>query len=300
MNKPYFEFKKYRSFDQIIEGGFKFLRLNFKQMIGIIWKQNAVYLMAFLVAVFLFYYYFNNFYFSVLSNNTESIDEMIQSVSVSGFVGILAFVVIASIVFSVRYYAGIFGYIKSYIDNKGKVDEQFIAEYTKQKFWGFIGLVIISAIILFIATLFLIIPAIWLSVPITIATAAFFLDNFSITDAITKSMDFVKEKWWFSLGVIIVTAIIISLLQFVFNAPATIYTMIKAIAAVKIDPNKIQTAMANDPIMVIFNVFTIIGKYLLTMLNIAILSVLYYSLKEYHTAEGSLSKIDSIGENRNN
>ncbi len=296
MKAKYFEFQKYRNFDQIIEGGFIFLRQNFKPLMQMIWKVNAVYIVAFIVGMIGFYYYFFGLYSDFISSGIKGTKVDINDDNFTTLIFLGLFIIVASIVFFVRFYGTIYGYIKSYINGNGKVDEIFIRNFISKKSMGYVGLVIVSAFLLVIAFLLLIIPGIWLSIPLSIAVSAYFLDYDNVADSITKSIDYVKTKWWFSFGVIFVVGIIISLLQMVFNAPSSIYTIIKAISGMDLEnPAAFQSPITNDPIMILFQVISIIGRVFLSILQIITMAILYYSLKEYHTSEGSLSKIDRIG-----
>jgi len=311
-----FEIKKQRNISQIIEDSFAFFRVNFKKLIKIIWEQNRYFIIGLLISYFMFiYYYYGMFNFATLRDNTKFEDMLTPQFAVTA----LALLVFSTIFF-LRFFTAILGYLKYYNPETEEVDEEKVKELVNYKFWGLIVLSIILFILMFIigALLFalftglsmlggfgvflgviLLLPIIfYLIVYFTLVYYVYILDDVSYGEALTRTMDYLKNRFWFSLGVMFLMGLIIGLIGIVFQAPVSIYMAVKTMMMIK-EPNQAAQLVAGggDIIISIFSVISYVGQTILRILYFIAISFLFYSLKEYHTGESLLEKIDKIGDN---
>jgi hypothetical protein len=218
------------------------------------------------------------------------------------------------------------GYIRVYKENNGVVEPEKVNEYIKGKFWGLIGLSFYIGIIVLIvfvlgASLFaalgsigsigvvLIIIlgfaafvfAVYASTTLTFAYPIYFFDDTSVTESVSLSFKYIKNKWWFSFWVLFVVGLIIGLLGLAVNMPVNIYATVKDLSVID-ESNSVNTivSQSGDIIVSLLSVLSLIVEYILKVVYLIALALLYFSLKEYHTQEGILGKIDSIGKQDNN
>jgi len=317
--KKVFEFKKQRNFDDIIESSFRFFRLHIKKIIQIFWKYNKITTLGLFISYFFYNYYafqLTNFLFGVKNKNIESgaVDSL--------WLGLVNLVfVVFSFIFFVRFVLTIFGYIKSYIKNEGQIKEKEVMDLVNTKFWPFVGasflLVLLLIIIIVLGTLFFlgfskmgsfgVAIAVLLFLPLVFYIITFMnlyfqvyiFDEVSASEAISLTMSYLKDKFWFSFLVTFVLGIIIWLLGMVFNAPILIYSFIKGLMLAK-DPDVINQMTQGDLFISFFSLISLAGETVLKVLSVIGGVILYYTLKEYHTNEGLLEKLERLNAKNNN
>jgi len=323
--KKIFEIKRQRSVDEIVEDAFNFFKQHAKSIIKLIWEQNRFIIAGLLLSYFFYVYY----YFGSLNNILKFNGRQYESTSeidifTPGFALVAMFLFIFSIIFLPRFFSTITGYIKYYRSDNQDTDIDKVKNFVQQKFWGLIGLtivlfllIILLGVISFIiggllsaagsAGAFLIIalalPALaYAIIYFTMVYYVYVFEDIDVSTALSKTKDYLKHRFWFSFGVMLVMSIIIGLIGMVFNAPVSIYIMVKMLMLAK-EPDTISQSYSGDLFIALLSVISYVAQLILRILFIIALSFLYYSLKEYHTGEGLQDKIDQIGseyENRDN
>ncbi len=286
MNNTLHQFKKIRTISEVLEDGFSFLQKHYRKMLKIIWESNKYYLLLFFILNIIFYYKYS------MMINELLLNDKINNFGVATIFGLL--ISLYSIFLTARIYSAAYGYLKSYIKNNGEIKEEEIYNFINSKWLGYILLSFLSVIILFLGFLFFIIPGIYLLVPIVLSFTVYFMEGKGITEAISKAFSYIKGKWWYSFAIIMLTYIIIIILNSLVSFPATLYALIKIMGTVKTEGENISQA-TGDPVLAFLNVITIIAKLFISVIQVPVMVFLYFSLKEYQTAEGALEKINQIG-----
>ena len=308
-----FIFKKERTFDGIIEGSFHFFSKHIKQMLRMFWRNNTVLIVGFIISYFLYYFFYFGMFDDIASMRDNLDIVRLKTMGVK-FVLILLLMVFFSIWFYVKFLGFVMGYMRVYMENEGEVDEEKVEAYAKRKFWGIIGLTLllmfvfglffgllmgvlamIGGMISGLLTIFILIPLVfYISVLVSLVYQAYFYDDLDVADAISTTMRYMKNKFWFSFFVILIMGILVGLIGLLFNLPTIVYTYLKELLLVK--NNDISNySGAGDVVVSAFSVFAIVAQYILKILVIISSTLLYFHLKEYHTHEGTLERIDSIG-----
>ncbi len=317
-----FEFQKERSLDTIIEASFKLLRKHFKPMFSILWKYNAPIIIAFFASYFLYFYLFFGQFNNLMRNITVPNYNLFSDPKL---VVVILILIVTAVIFYPRFYATIMGYIRVYKENNGIVEPEKVNFYIKEKFWGLIGVGLLLSLIVFgivilgalvfagfsalgsigvafsvflgIAAFFFVIYA---STTVTFAFPLYFFDDVSATDSIKLSFKYIKHKWWFSFWTLFVVGFIIGILGSIVNFPVSIYSALKELSVIKSEEMTTMVLNSGDVIVSILSVLSLIVQYILKTIYLIALSLLFFSLKEYHTQEGILGKIDQIGNNSKN
>jgi len=281
------KFKKTRTISEVLEDAFAFLQVHYLKMLKTIWTINKIHIIFFILFGFIYYFKYSQTIEEIfLSNNTANF-------GVNTIWGLVF--TLFTLYVTARIYSSGYGYLKNYIENNGKVDIEYIQEYTNRKWWGYILLSILSVILIFLGFLLLIIPGIWLIVPISLAYPVYYFEEKGVIDSLQTAISYVSGKWWYSFGVIIILSIILLILNSIVSFPVTIYSMIKILGAAKADGVS-NAAPSGDVIFSFLTVLGVLGKFIVSIIQIPVISFLYFSLKENKTAEGALEKIQQIGD----
>jgi len=118
----------------------------------------------------------------------------------------------------------VYSYIKLYRERSESVFtvEQVVSEL-KKHWLRLLGGGIMSYIVIMPALLLLIVPGIYLAVPMSMIPYIIVNEHVNFFEAFPRAMYMVKNNWWETLGVIIVAGIISSLFTYVFQLPFTIF-----------------------------------------------------------------------------
>ena len=282
-------------------------------MLRMFWRNNMILIVGFSISFFLYYF----FYFGMF-NDIAAMGDNLGTIRMETYTVKFGLVALALVFFSIWFYPKfmgfIMGYMRVYMENDGKVDETKVEAYAKRKFWGIIGLTLLLGIVfavVFGLIVFLlvaiggagavllgfiiILPLVfYVSVLLSLVYQAYFFDDLEVTEAISETMGYMKHKFWFSFLVLFVMGLLVGLIGAVFNLPVMAYTFIKQMLLAS--NNDLATySGTGDVIVAGFSVIAVIAQYILKILVLISSSLLYFHLKEYHTHEGTLERIDSIG-----
>ncbi len=314
--KKIFEIKKQRNLDEIVEDSFKFFKRHVKPIIKIIWEQNRFILAGLLISYFLYIYLYFGSLNNILKINSKEIETGSQvDMFTPEFALVGTALFIFSLIFLPRFFAAITGYIKYYKPETNSVDIDKLKAFVNNKFWGLIGLSITIFILLILAGLIsfifigllgsagsagvflifaLLLPAVFYAIVyFTLVYYVYVFEDIDISTALSKTKQYLKQRFWFSLLVILVMSIILWLIGMVFNAPVSIYVFVKMLMMVK-QPDAASTP-TGDIFVAILSVISYIAQLVIRIIFIIAMSFLYFSLKEYHTSESLHEKIDQIG-----
>ncbi|CAM1333252.1 hypothetical protein [Tenacibaculum aestuariivivum] len=283
MNKEYIEFKKERDLGAIITDAFKFMRLEGKDFFLTILKVATIpILITIVLGIFVGY--------SFINLSKESTSDML-GIGGAGFIMAISYIV--TIVFINL--AGMY-YIKSYIDNNGVINATEIKENSKQKFWSFAGFGIIAMLILVLSLLLCVLPMFYTATVLSLGASILVFENESATTTITKCFSFIRGHFLETFGVIFVVALLVSILGYVFQIPATIYQFIKI--GIGID-NQDPTAVFNlfkDPIYLILYFISIVGQLMFYAITLITNVFIYFDINEQKNLTGTIEKIEGLGQ----
>lgn len=150
------------------------------------------------------------------------------------------------------------------------------------------GIVIslLGSIIIGVATLFFVIPGIYVSVVLSLALAVTSFEGADFGRTWDRCFKLIRDEWWSTLGLIIVVAIIVGIIGLLFAIPAGIVAFF---IGAKMLPN-VSTAW-----LVIGNVIALVGRTLLNAVLYLAIGFQYTNLVERQEGRGLNAAIDSIG-----
>ncbi len=287
-NPEIIQFKKQREIGAILSDTFKFIRLEWKTLLTMILKIAGPALLIMLIA-YIFY-----------ANNLVGGLGMLSVFGASGFftptlvisVLILAF---AGVVYYALLYGTVLGYIKSYIQNNGVVDQVEVRNQVFKRFWGLLGLTMLVGIISMVGFVLCLIPGIYVGVVFGASFAIFMFEDRDATDTISYSFTLIKNEWFITFATILVVGLLYYFIMVVFQVPQYIYFFIKTFTGaetISADPSKMF-----DWVYVTLTSISMIFQYILYSIIVIASAFVYYNLNEKKNFTGTLEQIDSLGNN---
>lgn len=223
MNEQGINLRQKRDFGDLLSVTFEFLKENFKPLFRLL----LIYVGPFLLvsAILGATIQANNFQ-TIISRDFNSLHEIFDYKYL--------LLIIVSVVSNVFLVGAVYGYIALYYKHGSNDFEiEDVWENMKENFWMLLGTTIVSGIIAGFATLFFIIPGIYVGVCLSIILAMRVIEQNPLGDAISRCFTLVKSDWWLTFGIIIVVYIIVSMLSFVFVIPQLIITALVSFSSIQ-------------------------------------------------------------------
>ncbi|MBE7640223.1 hypothetical protein GUB10_07735 [Salegentibacter sp. BLCTC] len=284
MKPDYINFKQEREIGDIISYTFKFIRENykayFKSIVQIIWPAFLL-----LIAAVSYYTYStigNTFMFNQDGGFFISFGSL--------FIGLLLYFAVMNV--------AAFHSVKSYVHNKGEINQDEIKQGVKTDLGKMFGLGAITWILIFVGLIIFIIPGIYLSVPLSIAAAVLVFKNESIGGSISEGFHLIKNNWWMSFISLFLIWLIVYVISFVFQIPVLIYSFIKMFTIM--EENAASGPNVADIFDWVYLSLTIISsaiQYLLYAITPIGVAFVYYNLNEQKYFTGAYESIENLGKN---
>lgn len=291
MNQTNFiQFKKERDLGTIITDTFKFLRQEWKPFFTTIFKTSIIPILLAIAAIIFFTISFSDVFSMFLSTNETGFET-----NFGMFFLYFAFVMVFYLIAYVMITASAMYYIKSYVDNEGLIDYQYINDKTKERFWAFAGLFVLTFCIIFVGAFFCFFPAVYFGIVLSLATSILvFFDNNPI-DSIGESFRFIKGHWWETFGILLVVTLLVGVLNYISQVPATIYQLVKmGISLGSQDPTQVFS-LFKDPVYLSLLVISYLIRFFLYTISLIATVFVFFDINEQKNASGSIEMIDSIG-----
>lgn len=282
MEQQVIKFKQQRELGDIITVTFKFVRENYSHIIKNLLKNSAPFFVL-LTAGLAYYTY------SVSGNPMD----VIMGGSGNFIIPFLVFGFTLLLFYS-SFYGTILHYINSYINNGGEVDDSEVATGVQKDFFKIFGLSIVSTILVIAGLFLLIIPGIYLSVPISLAIAVLVFKRMSIMESLSYSFNLVKDHWWMTFLTLLVIWLLIYVIGLVFQLPMIIYMFIKAFTMAQ-EGSLADMEYTSDWVFITLNVFSSIIQYLLSSITIIAVAFIYFNLNEHKNLTGAYETIENLG-----
>ena len=288
----FIEFNKKRDLGAIISDTFKFITTEWKPFLGTILKSAIIPIFV-AIGAMIYYVMSSTTVFGDIASTTNfnnPFDLDFSELLIPGFIFMSAYLVAYALVT-----VAALSYIKSYITNKGVVNKEEVETLAKDKFGSYVGLFILNGIIIFLGALFCFLPAIYFGVVLSLSICLLIFQDKSVIDAISDSFNFIKGHWWETFGVLIVVQLIIGLISFIVDLPATLYQLINIGFGMKTQDTAEILNIFKDPIYIVLLVFSYFIKFVLYTVTTVSTVFIYYDIKEQGNT--STNSINEIGAN---
>ena len=261
-NENFFSFKQERSLGAIITDTFKFIRFEWKQLLSMLISVTLIpILITFALAIY---------------NGMDSLEtENLFSLNYLLFIYYFLFVAI--------YYSMsliINSYVKVYVENKGQVEKSEVYAYFKKHLLAYILMGVVSFLIWMVSIALCVLPGFYILTVLSVVGPVFVFQEKSVFDSIGYCFDFVKEKFWETLGTVLVVFLLIMVLGGVFSLTGIIYTMVKTATAITENNLEQINSLFSDPVYIVLTLISTLGQHILYGVLILSFTLIYFDIDE--------------------
>ncbi len=280
------EFKKQRELGSILTDIFKFIRLNWKLLFGLILKIAGPALLVMLGAYV--------FYMQSMVGGFGLIQTLgtFDAFSTNVVLGIMV-LLLAAIVYYALLNGVVLHFIKSYIKNNGEVIKEEVTAGVKNDFWNLLGTGVLVGIAVAIGAMFCFVPGIYLGVVFSIAYAVLVFERKQVWDTLSYCFDLIRSEWWMTFATFFVMFLLYYFIMVIFQIPQYIYFFIKTFTMgqeISADP----TSMF-DWVYITLTTIGMVFQYLLYSIIVICSAFVYFNLNEKKNFTGTIETIESIG-----
>ncbi len=282
--KETIDFKQQRELGTIITDVFKFVRIEGKELGGLILKITGP---ALLAVIFSYVYYTQ----STLGN----FEAIFMQQEFSNNILLSLFLLFGSVVvFYALIYSTVLLYIKSYVANQGHVQVETVSREIKEYFWSMLGLNLLTGIIVAVGIIFCVLPGIYLMVCLTLAFPILIFERNDIGAAISNSFKLIKEEWWNTFATLFVIYILYSIITMIFQLPQLLYMFVKGFTmSNEVSGNPFEFI---DWVSITLDVIAMVAGYLMFTFILISIAFVYFHLNEKKNFTGTLENIDKLGQ----
>jgi hypothetical protein len=284
--KETIQFRKQRELGSILTDIFKFIRLSWKSLFGMIFRIAGPALLIMLGAYV--------FYMQSIVGGFGLLE------TVGSFQGFTTNVILAFLVLilsGVVYYALLNGvvlhYIKSYIKNDGVAIKEEVSAGIRNDFWKLIGTSLLVGIAVIIGSMFCLIPGIYVGVVLSTAYAVVVFDNKAVVDSLSYCFELIKSEWWITFATLLVVGLLYYFIMMIFQIPQYIYFFIRTFTMsqeISADPSSMF-----DWVYITLTTIGMVFQYLLYTIMVICSAFIYFNLNEKKHFTGTMETIESLG-----
>lgn len=284
-NRPEIELKCERDFSDVFNASFAFLSQEIKRLTRVIALYAGV---PIIISVVMSTYY-----------TQDTFSSLFQIMGGGGGAAIpnpmpLFLTIVISFLVTI-FLAGLIPAYMGEYEEKGK--NGFGAEDVWKRFIRHIGAIIgfsiLGSIIVTVGFFLLIIPGIYLSVPMAFLLFVKVIEDKNLGDTFSRCFQLVRNNWWITFGIIILAYIIISIVSWLFSVPALIVGGIQGFLIGTGEQDAIQT---DSLAFILTSVISGLGQYILYPVLYIIIAFQYYSLREQKDRDTLMGKVSAINE----
>jgi len=283
------QFKKQRELGTILGDTFKFIRLQWKPLFGLIFRIAGPALILLVLAYV--------FYMQTVFGTLSTLDSNPNLFGTSEFGVSIVLAIILIILAGIAYYALMYGTvmysIQSYINNNGQINKKEVISGVKRDFWKLIGVSILTGLIVGVGVVVCVAPGIYLGVVLATTYGVLIFEKRSVTDSISYSFELIKGEWWITFATLLVIFILYYIIMMIAQIPQYIYFFIKMFA--------VAETMSSDPssmfdgIYIALNGFAMILQYVFYVIIVISTGFIYFNLNEKKNFTGTMETIESLG-----
>ena len=148
---------------------------------------------------------------------------------------------------------------------------------------------ILVVIILAIGFMLLVIPGIYLMVPLALATPVFMIEKRGIFSSIERCFELIKSRWWTAFGALFVIFLIMVIPAMIVNAINTVIFTLDSLSSSDMNMTRSTTMYAvGGSILAML-------RFILNTLFLVLVTIMYYSLLEEKEHVSLQQKLETMG-----
>lgn len=219
---------------------------------------------------------------SILKDGSDGIwnSSFTNTISSVGFLAI--FLGMASIAATLAVNA----YMLEYEEGNRNITPEMVWNRLKGYILKSIGFTIVMFFVVIVATLFFILPGIYVGIVLSLMYIVMMRENLDLGDTFRRCFYLITDKWWSTFGLLIIMGLISGIIGYIFQIPTLIVTLSSIL--------QIGDGM-NDIWSTVGGVIATVGSVLVRTLVVVAIAFQYYNLVERRDGSGILGAIDNIG-----
>ncbi|MET4106446.1 hypothetical protein [Hymenobacter sp. UYP22] len=195
---------------------------------------------------------------------------------------------VASLIGYILLGSTVYGYLRARLDTPA---EQII---TPGQVWQYVTRYspmlllssVVTILIVVVASMFLLIPGIYLGVALSLVWAIQVLEEGGVGYSLRRSMNLISGKWWSTFGLTIVVSIIIGMMGAIFQVPQYLAIFGKALH---------WDFLSSDLLMIVSGIVAAAGHQLLYSILMVAIAFQYFNLVERKEGYGLRMQVMSLG-----
>lgn len=284
------QFKKQRDLGTILGDTFKFIRLQWKPLFGLIFRIAGPALIL-LVVAYVFYMQTVFGSFNSLAGNLNIFESSEFGVAI---ILALLSILVAGIVYYALMYGTVMHSIQSYMSNKGQIDKNEVITGIKRDFWKLIGVSILSGLLIGAGIIVCVAPGIYVGVILATTYGILVFEKRSVTESISYSFELIKGEWWITFATLLVIYILYYVIMMIAQIPQYLYFFIKMFTVVETKSSDPSSMF--DGVYIALNGVALIAQYILYIIIVIATGFIYFNLNEKKNFTGTIETIESLGE----
>ncbi len=151
---------------------------------------------------------------------------------------------------------------------------------------------IVVGLIAMIASVFLLIPGIYLGVVFSLVAPIVVFEDAGLGQALSRSFEVIKGNWWKTFGILFIGGVIVYIFSIILGIPLIISTAVKSFHAIS---NQAQPQIFSPGYLIASTIISMIQTFAWSLVVIFI-SIQYFSLVEEKERPTLQAKIDRLNE----
>lgn len=189
-----------------------------------------------------------------------------------------------------------FVYMRLYHENNREApDVNSVFQLMMQNFWKAVLIGIIWAIFIAVGMLFLILPGIYLAVVASLAYPILVIESSGVERAVDRPFKLIRDKWFSTFGLLLVTGIIGAILASLISLPVSIFTGVQVFLGIEEGNADISEAFPTWAIA-LGTLLGYVGNIVSGAITNTAIGFQYYNLVEMKESRGLLGEIDKMDE----
>jgi hypothetical protein len=282
--KKVFIFRKVRDFGSVMNHSFDFIKAEYRRL----GKALLIYVLPFFILTGILLVLIQ---ISMVKNLEDSIQpgaNVFQSftwkkMGFSYLLQLLNFTVLSTVIFS-------------FIDLYLKKNAEFEVADLKASFLKLGGKLLIVNIVVgliaIIASVFLLIPGIYLGVVFSLVAPIVVFEDAGLGQALSRSFEVIKGNWWKTFGILFIGGVIVYIFSIILGIPLIISTAAKSFHAIS---SHTQPQIFSPGYIIASTIISMIQTFAWSLVIIFI-SIQYFSLVEEKERPTLQAKIDRLNE----
>ncbi|MBC8042875.1 MAG: hypothetical protein IAF08_05465 [Rhizobacter sp.] len=286
---PRIEFRKTRNLGDIINITLLFMRQNFKPLATAIVYIAGPFALLTGVAAGIYQANVRDLAIGAGGGSADPFAAFSQLFSVEYFL-----IILFSVLESTALIAIVYTYINLYIDRPDTEPQvQDIWQGVQQHFLKVFSASLLAGLLLILGIVLLVIPGIYISVPISFIYVIMLRENRSVGEAISRGFALVRGHWWQSLGVLVVVGLLGYIVSFVFSLPAGVIGFVSAFNSVR-EGSGTGATLFERALYVLTSIISSFGTLIFYGIVYIATAFQYFNLAERKEATGLMNKLQGI------